>query len=417
MKELNPRWLAPGRATTVFRRLLAVRGLYVLAVRFEEGSIVVRVRPTWGKPRCGECEKVRPQYDRSSTRRWRSLNLGAQRVQLEYRPRRVDCWRCKAVRTEKVSWAAHGSNFTYDFEELAAYLAQTTDKTSVTRLMGIAWRTVGKIVERVVGRYRDGDQLGNPRNIGVDEFSYRRFHRYMTVVVDHDARRVIWCGKGRGSTTLKSFLDELGPERCAAIEHATIDFSAGYRKALRERLPDAEIIYDRFHVQRLASDALDEVRRDIVRSLEDSDVASAVKGTRWSLLKSPWDLSGTEKVRLAEVERRNKPLYRAYLLKEFLAKALGYRQPKRAREALDQWLGWASRSKLKPFVRIARTIRKHREGILAYVRTRLTNGLVEGINNRLRMITRRAFGFHSFGPLAAMLHLCCGGIELSPPLP
>ena len=338
-------------------------------------------------------------------------------MELEYQPRRVSCRRCEAVRTEQAPWAAHGSNFTYDFEELTAYLAQTMDKTSVTKLMGIAWRTVGKIVERVVARRRDGDDLGNPRNIGIDEFSYRRFHRYMTVVVDHDRRRVIWCGKGRGSATLAAFFDELGPERCAAIEHATIDFSAGYRKGLRERLPGAEIIYDRFHVQQLASNALDEVRRDIVRSLDDPDAASAVKGTRWSLLKSPWDLSGTEKVRLADVERRNKPLFRAYLLKESLAKALSYRQPKRARQALEQWLAWASRSKLKPFVRIARTIRKYKEGILAYIRTRLTNGLVEGINNRLRVITRRAFGFHSFAPLAAMLHLCCGGIQLSPPLP
>jgi transposase len=345
------------------------------------------------------------------------LNFGRQRVELEYQPRRVSCRRCEAVRTEQAPWAAHGSNFTYDFEELTAYLAQTMDKTSVTKLMGIAWRTVGKIVERVVARRRDGDDLGNPRNIGIDEFSYRRFHRYMTVVVDHDRRRVIWCGKGRGSATLAAFFDELGPERCAAIEHATIDFSAGYRKGLRERLPGAEIIYDRFHVQQLASNALDEVRRDIVRSLDDPDAASAVKGTRWSLLKSPWDLSGTEKVRLADVERRNKPLFRAYLLKESLAKALSYRQPKRARQALEQWLAWASRSKLKPFVRIARTIRKYKEGILAYIRTRLTNGLVEGINNRLRVITRRAFGFHSFAPLAAMLHLCCGGIQLSPPLP
>lgn len=391
--------------------------MLVREVILEEAALLVRVRPSWHRPRCGECGAPGPGYDRSPTRRWRSLNLGAVRVQLEYEPQRVSCDDCKRVVTERVPWAAHGSSFTYDFEELTAYLAQITDKTSVTEVMGINWRTVGNIVERVIDRHRDGDAFGAPVRIGVDEFSYRRFHNYLTVVVDHDRRRVIWVGEGRSAESLAKFFDRLGEERCAAIEQATIDFSGGYQKAIRERLPRAEVIFDRFHVQRLASDALDEVRRTLVRELSNAEDGAAVKGTRWALLRNPWDLTNRDKARLRDVERMYKPLYRAYLLKESLAQALDYRQPKRASDALDRWLSWAHRSRLKPFVRVARTIRQHRDGILAYIRMRLTNGLVEGLNNRLRMIARRAYGFHSWRPLAAMLFLCCGGITLSPPLP
>jgi len=406
----------PVRITTVFRRLIGVTRLFVTAVTFEESAVVVAVRPTWRRPRCGQCGARAAGYDRAPTRRWRHLNHGSLRMFLEFQPRRVRCSACGGIRTEQVPWAEHGSYFTRDFEELVAYLAQVTDKTTVTRLMGINWRTVGTIIRRVVARSLDDEhRLDDLRRIGVDEFSYRRFHHYLTVVVDHDRRRVVWAGEGRDSVSLGEFFEELGEERCAKIECLTIDFSAGFQKAARQYLPNAQIVFDRFHVQRLATDAVDEVRREMARRI-DGDT-EAVRGVRWALLKNPWDLSGTDRLRLAEVERRNKPLFRAYLLKETLAKALDYRQPKRAREALDDWLAWASRSKLKPFVRIARTIRQHKQGVLAYIRSRLTNGFTEGINNRLRMIARRAYGFHSHHALIAMLFLCCGGIQLSPPLP
>jgi transposase len=159
------------------------------------------------------------------------------------------------------------------------------------------------------------------------------------------------------------------------------------------------------------------VRRQQMRGLTDLVERRAIKHTRFALLKNPWDLTRREGEKLKQVERTNRPLYRAYLLKESLAQALDYRQPKRAERALREWLAWASRSRLKPFVRIARTIREHRHGILAYVSYRLTNGVVEGFNNRLRMVARRAFGFHSSKPLIAMLFLCCGGITLNAPLP
>ena len=405
------------RVTTLLRKLLAVTAMVVTAVRFETGALVVGVRPRWRKPRCGECGQRGPGYDTlPEPRRWRALAFGAVEVFLEYTMRRVECPRC-GVRVEQVPWAAFGSRFTKAFEEMVAYLAQLTDQTAVMKLMGVSWRAVGNIVERIVAERLDATRLDGLRRIGIDEFSYRKHHRYVTTVVDHDRGKVVWTGKDKGGDTLRAFFDELGAERLAQLETITMDMAAGYLSAIQERAPHVTIVFDRFHVQSLASNAVDKVRREQWRELQGTPEGNAVKKSRWPLLKNRWDLTRKQRQKLSEVQRNNRRLYRAYLLKEALARALDYRQPKRAGDALDEWLAWASRSRLHSFVTLARTIRKHKDGILAYVKERLTNGIVEGINNRLRMIARRAFGFHSAEALMGMLFLCCGGVQLHPPLP
>jgi len=299
---------------------------------------------------------------------------------------------------------------------MAAYLAQVTDRTTASRLVGISWPAVGGIVERMVARRLDATRLARLRRIGVDEFSCRKRHHYLTVVVDHDRRRVVWAGPGRKAETLEQFFDRLGPAGCARIELVTADLAASYGKALRARVPQARVIYDRFHVERLAADAVDEVRRTEQRRLGKTS-GKTLKRTRYALLKHPARLKPGEARRLARLRRQNRALDRAYELKEYLATILEQAKPGEADELLDQWLDWAARSRLAPFVSLARTIRKHAAGILAYLDTRMTNGPVEGINNKLRVIARRAYGFHSHGPLISMLYLCCGGIKLAPSLP
>ena len=410
------------RATTLLRRLVDVTATRVTGVRFfSGGEVSVEVAPLWRRPRCGVCGRRAPVYDRRPLRWWRHLVVGARVVLLAYAPRRVHCRLC-GVHTERVPWGASASRFSWAFEEWVAYLAQITDQTQVHKLTGVAWSTVGQIIERVVSRRLSPDRLSNLRRIGIDEFSYRKRHRYLTIVVDHDRRHVVWAAEGRSAETLRGFFRELGPQACAAIELVSIDMAGGYKKAIAEFLPAAQVIYDRFHVQRLASDALDEVRRSLVREAAaadqgDDDEPQAIKKTRWVLLKGWHRLDAEERARLHEVQRTNRPLYRGYLLKETLASALDYRQPARAETALRSWIAWACRSRLQPFVRVARTLRAHFAGVLAYIRHRLTNGLAEGLNNKLRTISRRAYGFHSAAALIAMLFLNSGGIELSPRLP
>jgi transposase len=316
-----------------------------------------------------------------------------------------------------VPWAAPNSRFTRDFEELAAYLAQQMDRTAVAKLLGIDWRTTGTIVQRVVTERLDPKRLDELYVIGVDEISFRRNHNYVTVVVDHLKKRVVWTGEGKSAATLGKFFEELGPERSKQVTHVTMDLSAAFISAVNEGAPQAEKVFDRFHVQRLANDAVDDVRRSEVRQASGTPAAGVLKHSRWPLAKRAWNLDRKEGAKVTEIQKSNQKLYRAYLLKETLAQAMDYLQPSRAAQHLDEWLSWAFRSKLKPFTKLARTIRRHKDGILAYVRTRLSNGLTEGLNNKTRLLTRRAYGFHSAQALIAMMHLCCGGITLSPPLP
>ena len=220
-----------------------------------------------------------------------------------------------------------------------------------------------------------------------------------------------------GFRDTQAFFELLGTERLEDLECVTIDMSQAYEKAIRDGAPNAKIVFDRFHVQQLATKALDEVRREQLRDIRGTPEGRELFHSRFALLKNPWNLRPRERRKLREVERANAPLWRAYLLKEELARALDYLQPGRAEQALRQWLAWASRSRLRPFVRVGRTIRKRLKGVLAYFEERLTNGLVEGINNHLRVIARRAFGFQCPYALISMLFLCRGGIELDPPLP
>jgi transposase len=402
------------RATSVLRVLLALQQTRVIGFEFDEDGLVIDVAPTWRVPRCSGCERpVRACYD-GRQRRWRHLDLGGIVAYLRYRLRRVHCEQCGVV-VEHVPWAEPGSRFTRPMETHVAYHAQRTDQTTVTKLMRVAWRTVGSIVRRYVRRHqrRAGDRLDGLRIIGVDELSYRRHHQYVTVVVDHTRGIVVWAGEGKSADTLKAFFQALGPERCAKLEAVTIDMSSAYIKAVTEASPQAQIIFDRFHVQRLAHDAVDEVRREEVRKAKMAD-KTELKGTRWALQKNPWNLTRIEQEKLSALEKTNAPIYRAYLLKESLLAILDRRQINVASDKLDEWLAWARFSGLPPFVRLADTIEAHRDGILAYVRSRLNNGRIEGLNGKARTVTRRAYGFHSASSLISMLFLCCGGVTAYP---
>ena len=296
------------------------------------------------------------------------------------------------------------------FEDAVALLAQQTSKTAVMKLTGISWVTVGKITHRVVAEKLDPERLEGLRRIGVDEISFRKRHRYLTVVTDHDRRRVIWVAEGKSSEVLKSFFELIGREACERIEIVTMDMSAAYRKAVLETLPNATIVFDHFHIAKLANEALNEVRRTLMREAIDKKSKAEIKGTRWATLHRMENATDKHHEVLARL-RPQQPLGRGYLLKENLLDILrrAFANPE---HALRDWLAWASRSRLRPFVRLGRTIRKHLDGVVALLRERITNGIAEGMNNKIRLLSHRAYGFHSAPPLIATIYLCCGGIML-----
>jgi transposase len=404
----------PVRATTLLNKVLRFKSTCVVAVSFTAEGLVCDVKPTTSVARCGGCgRKVGRVYDRRPPRLWRHLDVGGMKTALRYGLRRVDCRGC-GITSEWVPWASPGSWFTEAFEQTTAFLAQAAAKTVVCAMMRVAWATVGAIIGRVVERLAGGDPLDGLTHIGIDELSYRRHHEYITVVVDHVRGCIVWAAPGKNADTLRAFFAELGKERCARIEAVTIDMSQAYITAVREAVPHAQTVFDRFHVQRLVHDALDEVRRAEVRDRVDSEERRALKHTRFALQKNPWNLNAVESGKLVEVQRTNRRLYRAYLLKETLAAILDRKQSQVARGKLLDWIYWARRSRLAPFKKAAATIRDHLDGIVAYVATGLSNGPTEGLNGKARTITRRSFGFHSATSLIAMLFLCCAGLVLQP---
>jgi len=398
------------RVTTLLNSLLNLQGLRVRGVRIEDGTMVLSVHRTFGLLTCPRCGRRKRGRESRRVRRWRHLALWGHEVWLEGEIRRLKCRKCAAVVTEAVPWARHDSEFTRPFEDVVALLAQQTDKTAVMKLTGIAWVTVGRIAERVVAEKLDAVRFADLRRIGVDEISFRKRHRYLTVVTDHDRRRVIWVAEGKSSEVLKGFFEQIGREACECIEIVTMDMSAAYRKAVSESLPEAQIVFDHFHIAKLANEALNEVRRQLMRDAVDQEAKAAVKGTMWATLHRMDNAADEHHEVLARL-RPTQPLGRGYLLKESLLDILR-RAVGKPEQALRGWIAWAVRSRLEPFVRLGRTIRDHLDGVLALLRERIANGLAEGMNNKIRLLSHRAYGFHSAPPLIATIYLCCGGITL-----
>jgi transposase len=407
------------RVTTALNRMLRLPGASVCDVEFGGEGVVVTVRSRRRRKRCTGCGASRGLgvKDRR-VKRWRHLDLGASRCWIECELRRLDCRRCGRLALEAVEWARAGAPYTRDFEDVVAWLAQQMAKTPITKLLRIGWASVGKIIQRVVADHLDEGRLDGLVWLGVDEISYQADHRFLTCVADHQTGGVVWAAPGRNAQTLQGFFDQLTTQQKASIEAVSIDMSAGYEKAIRAKtaVPDAQVCFDPFHVVALGSKAVDQVRRAEYNrhGRSGSQQGAWVKGVRYSLIKDPANQTVRQLAALHEVQQTNKRLYRAFLLVHELRWL--YRLPREEAPAhLDAWLAWASRSKLKPFVRLARTIRKHKDGVLAAIELGLSNGRLEGLNSKIRLLSHRAYGFHSANALIATIYLCCAAITI--PLP
>ena len=224
--------------------------------------------------------------------------------------------------------------------------------------------------------------------------------------------------RGSNAASLQAFFDGLSDEQKASITAVSIDMSAGYEKAIRAEhgIPHAQVCFDPFHVVQLGGKAADQVRRDEYNrhGRSGSGEGKWIKGTRYSLLTDTAKQTAGQLLKLAEVVLMNKRMYRAFLLYGELRYI--YRLPKKeAAERLDAWLAWASRSRLKPFVKLARTIRQHRQGVLAAIELAISNGRLEALNSKVRLLSHRAYGFQSANALIAMIYLCCAGITIALP--
>lgn len=407
------------RVTTAFCRLLRLPGIWVRHVAFEERRVVVTVALRRRLLHCPECDySTRFRYDiRPVASRWRHLDLGVWRLEVEATLRRLSC-PVHGERTEGVPFARAGSGFSTDFEDLVAWLATRMDKTAISRLCRVDWETVGRICSRVVADELDPGRLDDLFDIGVDEISWKKHHNYLTLVADHRSGKVVWGAEGKDAKTLDRFFAELGTERSEQVEAVSMDMGPAFAKSVGAHAPDATICYDPFHVVALATKALDEVRRPLWQEIRriDADAARQFKGARWALLKNPDDLTDRQAETLRNIRRNGGAMWRAYQLKEALRAIFsGDLDHTETADMLDRWCSWAQRCRLPPFVKAGRTIRAHQEGILAAIRLGINNARLEGLNNRVRLIIRRAFGFHSAKATLALVMLSCGPIQLALP--
>ena len=411
----------------VWRRLFGVDDATVIeAVEFDDelDAVVAHVRPRrLRKWRCGRCGRRAPGYDRGEgRRRWRALDLGSLRAFVEADAPRVSC-PVHGPTVIQVPWARHGAGHTRDFDETVAWLAVHCSKTAVCELVRVAWRTVGSILTRVAADIDARvDRFAGLRRIGIDEIAYKRGHRYLTVVVDHDRRRLVWAAPGRDEATLQAFFDALGPDRAQKISQVSADAAPWIKHVVERACPNATLCADPFHVVAWAMDALDEVRRQVWNETRGGRPASTgstrrgsrpragnqIKRTRWALWKNPENLTVHQRHQLEWLAGNHPRLWRAYRMKEGLRYVFAVKGDE-GKHALDRWLTWASRSKLPAFVELARRIRRHRTAIDATLDTGLSNALVESTNTKLRLITRVAFGFHRPQPLIALAMLSLGG--------
>jgi transposase len=411
------------RAVRVWRSVLGVQHTVIEKVELEsvggEEVLVATVRPTRSRQgRCGCCDRRAPRYDNGEgPRRWRGLDAGTTRVYLQAEAPRVSC-PVHGVIVAAVPWARHDSRFSSAFEDTAAWLACHAAFSVLAALLRITWRSVAAVITRVVAaRAAQSDRLTGLRRIGVDEISYRKGHRYLLCVVDHDTGRLVWAAKGRDSATLRRFFDALGEDRSALLTHISADGAEWIHTVATERAPQAVLCLDAFHVVAWATAALDAVRRGTWNQLRrdgKTDQATALKNSRWALLKNPPDLTGDQRTTVATIAKTNHPLYRAYLLKEQLREVFTTKGTP-GKQLLAGWLSWASRSRLPKFVALAKTIKRYLPLIHNTLEHGVSNALSETTNTHLRLLTRRAYGYHSAEALIAMATLTRGG--LCPPLP
>jgi transposase len=411
----------------VWRAVFGVdRDTVIEGMEFEPDSetVVVHVRPRRSyKPRCGRCGVVAPGYDQGAGRRtWRALDLGTIRCVFEADAPRVRC-RSHGPTVAQVPWARHDTGHTRAFDDTVAWLVLQCSKTAVTEFMRVAWRTVGAILTRV-GADIDAtvDRLEGLRRIGIDEISYKRGHRYMTVVVCHDTRRLVWARAGRDEKTISAFFDELGERRSAEITHVSADSAKWISTVVEARCKNAVLCADPFHVVSWATNALDTVRRQVWnqasgRRHKDPETgrpsvsrgnAARIRRARYALWKNPENLTAHQKAAIDWIAKTDPTLYRAYLLKEGLRTVFALKGDD-GKEALEKWIDWARRCRIPAFVELEQKVTRNRASIEAALDHGLSQGLIESTNTKIRLLTRVAFGFHSAQALIALAMLALGG--------
>ncbi len=381
--------------------------------RAPEKVLIIVVEPDeetrYRCPRCGQ--RGRPaEHD---VVRWRTLDVHGKRTFLESELPRIICGEHGKI-TAAVPWARHDDRFSRPFEEFAAWKAAHMPWTRAAAELRITWEALAGITARVAADAAAGlDRLAGLRRIGIDEKSWGKGQdKYLIIVTDHDRGRIAWIGEGRCQATVRAFFEALGPDRCKLLTHVSADGADWIHDVVREKAAQAELCLDAFHVVKWAGERLDELRRRLAGELRAAgrDDQAATLGTgMWALRKAPEKLNGNQRTALASIAADNKQLYKGYLIKEQLREAFKVKGQD-GKKLLRGMIAWAHRCRMPEFIKLARTLSKHRDLIYHTLDGGPSNGRAEALNAQVNALITRARGFRSAAALMAMIDFVHGGL-------
>lgn len=387
-------------------------------LREAEGAVHVWVQEETGTVfSCPECGAKSPMYDRS-VRQWRHLDTCQFTTVLCARVPRVECG-VHGVKTVRVPWAEPGSRFTLLFERLAIAWLKEATPTAVARRLGLSWDEANGIMQRAVrrGLARRTLESTTVKRLGIDEKSFLKRHQYVSVVVDLDRSRVLHVADDRKAESLVPYFQSLTEKERDGIEAIAMDMWEPYRKTVRAQVPDADekIVFDKFHVLKHVSDAVDMVRKAESRSLA-SEGDNTLKGTKYTWLRNPANFTREAWRDFAALRDSTLKSARAWAMKESLRRLWDYKYIGAARTFFKSWYWWATHSRLGPMIKVARMLKRHLENILTYLTHRVTNAVTEGLNSRIQWIKYSSRGFRNREAFKAAILFHCGGLDLEPRL-
>lgn len=370
------------------------RGMRHIRTRFEKGCTIFRIEQDRTTYRCSHCGSRNVKKKGAVSRMWRTLPIGLRPTFIEWAVQRLRCLACGAVRQVKVPFADPDRRYTRGFERYVLELSRHMTIQDVAHHLGISWHTVKEIQKRELQKRFSVPSLKALSRIAIDEISIGRGHRYLTVVLDLHSGAVVFVGEGKGASALEPFWKRLKFSK-ARIEAVAMDMSQAYIAAVSNNLPHATIVFDHFHVIKLMNDKLTTLRRDLYREASDLLHKNILKGTLWLIVKNPENLRDdrNERDRLEEALSLNKPLASAYYMKEDLRMLWSLPNKAAAEAHLGDWISRAEASGIKILKDMAKTLKAHKRGILAYFDYRISTGPLEGTNNKIKTLQRQAYGF------------------------
>jgi transposase len=381
-------------STSLLYHAFRIRGYRYRRTDYESGCVIVTIEQPRKSLRCPGCRTDDIQRRGHKRREWRTLSIGGKPVFVRMDVPRVHCPACGITRQVAVPFAEAQRSYTRAFERYVLQLRESMTIRDAARHLGVSWWLVKDIEKRYLGRVFSKPKLRHLKRIAIDEISIGAGHRYLTIVLDLESGAIVHVGQGKGGDALESFWKSLKASR-ARIEAVATDMSPAYIQAVSRNLPDAALVFDRFHLVKLFNEKLSDLRRQLYREATEGLHKNVLKGTRWLLLKNPQNLDENkgERRRLQEALELNKSLATAYYLKEDLRQVWEQDDWLAAEAFLQDWCDRAWASGIRILHKFANTLAAHRTGILAWYDYPISTGPLEGTNNKIKTMKRQAYGF------------------------